>query len=105
MPKQSKAQGRLMGAAYNCKKTGHCPSEKIKKVADSMSLKSLRDFAKGSMEGLPEKVSETYLSFAKFVQLKEQKSSCKCNCKPCKQGNCKECNCKNCTCEGCGCHA
>lgn len=107
MPKKSKAQGRLMGAAYNCKKTGYCPSEKIKSVADSMSLKSLKDFAKGSTKGLPEKVSESFISFKEFVERKQQtlneSSHCQCGCKSCKDGDCKKCSCKDCECEGCSC--
>ena len=101
-----------MGAAYRCKKDNVCPSQKIKDVADSMSLRSLRDFAKGSMKGLPEKVSENFMSFSEFVNLKEQNlkeqnlnenKSCTCKCDSCKKGNCKKCTCKNCKCNGCTC--
>lgn len=45
MPSVSKAQQKLFGAVYNCKKTGKC-SGKVKDVANSISTKDARDFAK-----------------------------------------------------------
>jgi hypothetical protein len=111
MPSTSKAQRKIMGAAYHCKKTGECASEKIKKIADSMSKKSLRDFAKTKEEGLPEKKhsyhkKESFMTFGDFLLLKEAKNhqhKCRCECKPCKEGNCKNCNCEDCDCKGCTC--
>jgi len=49
-------QQKLMGMALKCKKTGDCASEKVKKMANDMKTKDLKDFASTSHEGLPEKV-------------------------------------------------
>jgi hypothetical protein len=46
MPSKSKAQHRFMGAVLNCKKTGDCPSKKIREAADSMTTKEIMDFLK-----------------------------------------------------------
>lgn len=71
MPVESKAQKRFMHVVELCKEKGYCPSDKIKKAADSMSMKSIKDFTRSSSEGLPEKVKENnFYSFAKYVELK-----------------------------------
>ena len=58
MPSQSAAQQRLMGMALAAKRgKGHFGS-KIHEVAESMSEKQLRDFARTKHENLPEKKSE-----------------------------------------------
>ena len=65
MPSTSKAQQRLMGQAYALKK-GDIKlkdidaeyRDEIKELADSMTLKSLKSFAKTKHEGLPERVPE-----------------------------------------------
>jgi hypothetical protein len=55
MPARSEAQQRLMGMALAAKRgKGHF-SGKVKEVANSMTEKQLRDFAKTKHEGLPEK--------------------------------------------------
>lgn len=56
MPSKSIRQRNLMGAAYSCKKYNKCASPKIRELADSMSLKSLRDFASTKNKDLPETV-------------------------------------------------
>ncbi|MDC0008864.1 DUF3008 family protein [bacterium] len=61
MPATSKSQQRLMGQAYAYKK-GELDSKEvsseIKELADSMTLKQLKDFASTKHEGLPEVVEE-----------------------------------------------
>lgn len=57
MPSTSKAQQRLMGMAYSLKKGEMDPkdaSQEVKDLADSMTLKQLKDFASTKHEGLPE---------------------------------------------------
>jgi hypothetical protein len=61
MPSKSKAQHRFMGAVLNCKKTGDCPSKKIREAADSMTTKEIMDFLKTKETHLPEKVSKASL--------------------------------------------
>lgn len=61
MPSTSKAQQRLMGMAYSLKKGDMDPndaSQEVKDLADSMTLKQLKDFAETKHEGLPDKVEE-----------------------------------------------
>jgi hypothetical protein len=71
MPSKSKKQQRFFGAVRACQKTGNCLSPKIKKVADSMSNKSVEDFAKTKHKNLPEKVSENFLpTFSEWINNK-----------------------------------
>jgi len=61
MPSTSKAQQRLMGMAYALKKGDMDPadaSQEVKDLADSMTLKQLKDFAETKHEGLPDHVEE-----------------------------------------------
>ena len=61
MPSTSKAQQRLMGMAYALKKGDMEPadaSQEVKDLADSMTLKQLKDFAETKHEGLPDHVEE-----------------------------------------------
>lgn len=61
MPSTSIAQQRLMGMAYSLKKGEMDPkdaSQEVKDLADSMTLKQLKDFAETKHEGLPNKVEE-----------------------------------------------
>jgi hypothetical protein len=55
MPAKSEAQQRLMGMALAAKRGKGSASAKVQEIADSMSEKQLRDFAKTKHEGLPEK--------------------------------------------------
>lgn len=65
MPSKSKAQQRLMGMAYAVK-TGEMErgeaSAEVLKLADSMTLQQLHDFAATSHAGLPEEVDESGLT-------------------------------------------
>lgn len=61
MPSKSKKQQRFFGAVRACQKTGNCLSPEIKKVADTMSMKSVEDFAKTKHKNLPEKIVETLM--------------------------------------------
>ena len=65
MPSKSKAQQALMGMAYAVK-TGEMErgeaSAEVLKLADSMSLKQLEDFAKTDRTNLPEEVDESGLT-------------------------------------------
>lgn len=61
MPSTSKAQQRLMGMAYALKSGEMDPkdaSQEVKDLADSMTLKQLKDFAETKHKGLPDKVEE-----------------------------------------------
>ena len=61
MTSTSIAQQRLMGMAYSLKKGEMDPkdaSQEVKDLADSMTLKQLKDFAETKHEGLPDKVEE-----------------------------------------------
>lgn len=65
MPSTSKAQQRLMAMAYALKKGEMDPgdaSQEVKDLADSMTLKQLKDFAETKHEGLPDKVEEENIS-------------------------------------------
>jgi hypothetical protein len=55
MPSKSKSQQRFFGLVRKCQKTGKCLSPKIKKVADNISQKDAKDFAKTKHKGLPNK--------------------------------------------------
>lgn len=68
MPASSKSQQRLFGAVHSCKKTGKCASEKIEKIAKTISDKDAEDFAKTKHEGLPEKKPK---SFKEWLQERE----------------------------------
>lgn len=46
MPAKSAKQRRLMGAALAAKRGGKAASGEVRKVANSMTEKQLRDFAK-----------------------------------------------------------
>ena len=63
MPATSKAQQKLMAMAYALKKDEMDPkdaSDEVKDLADSMTLKQLKDFASTKHEGLPNHVEEYY---------------------------------------------
>ena len=75
MPSKSKKQQRLMGQAY-AYKTGKIKSkdlnpkyaDQIKKLADSMTKKDLRDFASTKHEGLPQSKNEKrIMDFNSFI--------------------------------------
>jgi len=77
MPSKSKSQQRLMGQAYayrkgKLKKKDINPKyfKTIKKLADSMKLKDLKDFAKTKSKKLPNKVKKesNILSFKDFIK-------------------------------------
>jgi hypothetical protein len=55
MPARSEAQQKLMGMALAAKRGKGKASSKVRRIADSMSEKQLRDFAKTKHKGLPEK--------------------------------------------------
>jgi hypothetical protein len=66
---KSKKQQKMFGMALNCKRTGDCASDDIKKMADSMSEKALKDFASTKHDGLPDKVEpETKNEIRKIVK-------------------------------------
>lgn len=63
MPATSKAQQKLMAMAYALKKGEMNPkdaSDEVKDLADSMTLKQLKDFASTKHKGLPNHVKEYY---------------------------------------------
>lgn len=59
MPSKSKSQQRFFGMvdAYKKGKLKN-PGNNVKKAADSMSMKTVRDFARTKHDGLPEEVAE-----------------------------------------------
>ncbi len=71
---KSKSQQRLMGMAYAYKKgdlkidnIDEDLLDKIKSMADSMSLKKLKQYAKTKHEDIPEKIEENIITkFNKF---------------------------------------
>lgn len=80
MPAKSKSQQRLMGMAYAVAKflngdgTGLDPDEldpnykdEILKLANSIDMKSLKDFAKTPHKKLPEIKENTILSFEQYI--------------------------------------
>lgn len=79
MPAKSKQQQKFFGMVNRCKKTGICPSEKIKKAAESMTSKQVHDFAATKHENLPIKVKKKkkkksrkkYMSFKEYFDIRE----------------------------------
>jgi len=62
MPSVSTAQQKLMGMAYALKKGDMDPadaSQEVKDLADSLSMKQLKDFAETKHEGLPKHVEKS----------------------------------------------
>jgi hypothetical protein len=74
MPSKSKSQQRFFGLVRKCQKTGKCLSPKIKKVADNISKKDARDFAKTKHKGLPKKVKRK--TFKEYVEFKHPEFDC-----------------------------
>lgn len=74
MPAKSIAQQQIMAIALKCKRTGKCPpSAKIRKLAKTMSVSALRDFASTSHADLPYK-RESFAGFSRFIKLSENKN-------------------------------
>ena len=81
MPAKSQQQQKFFGMVNRCKKTGICPSEKIKKAAESMTAKQVHDFAATKHENLPVKVAKKkkkkkktkkkYMSFKEYFDIRE----------------------------------
>lgn len=63
MPAKSKAQKNLFGLLYAYKK-GEIKSipKKLKKIADSMDIEDIKDFAKTKNKNLPDKIKECFLN-------------------------------------------
>jgi ribulose kinase len=69
----SVAQQRIMGAALNCKRTGDCRSPSIKKIAQGMSEKDLRDFAKTKHKNLP--YHKKFKSFKEYFEIRQREEA------------------------------
>lgn len=67
MPAKSKSQQRFMGMVRQCQKTGKCASAAVKKAADSMSAKDAKKYAETKQSGLPEKITESKMTFKDFL--------------------------------------
>lgn len=67
MPAKSKSQQQFFGMVSNCQKTGKCASPAVKKAADSMKKKDVKDFAKTKHKDLPTTVSESKMTFKDFL--------------------------------------
>jgi len=67
MPAKSKSQQRFMGMVRQCQKTGDCASEAVKKTAKSMKSGDVKKYASTKRKGLPDKVSETIMTFKDFL--------------------------------------
>ena len=81
MPSKSKAQQRLMGAAYAAKKNKTPIKElspELQKIVKSMNKKQLKEFAKTKHEDLPEqkKMSSVFKSFVKSAMCDNKNSDC-----------------------------
>ncbi len=74
MPSKSKSQQRFFGLVRKCQKTGECLSPKIKKVADNISQKDAKDFAKTKHKGLPKKAKRK--TFKEYVESKHPEFDC-----------------------------
>ncbi len=96
MPAKSEKQRKLFGAVVRCKETGECASDYIQSIADGISLKDAKDFAKKK-----EMVKEGFVPFSVWLEEKEAKCTCKCD--SCKDGDCSKCSCDDCKCSGCKC--
>lgn len=70
MPAKSKKQQKFFGMVHKCQKTGECASEKIKKIADSISKKDAKDFAATKHEDLPEKKEVYFPTFQEWLESK-----------------------------------
>ena len=73
MPAVSQSQQKIMGMVYAYKKDGTLPdnsdmADKIKKMASSMSMDDVKDFASTSHKGLPEGM----MRFKKFLPAREK---------------------------------
>lgn len=68
MPAKSKAQKKFFGLLYAYKK-GKVKSlpKRLKKIADSMTLKDLKDFTKTKEKDLPNKIEESLLTKRIFL--------------------------------------
>jgi hypothetical protein len=106
MPAKSKKQARFMRLVRKCQITGKCLSDDIKKAAESMTDKQAHYFASttdAEIEGNRQK-KESF-SFKDFLFFVENKKTCTCPCKECKENNnCSKCMHENCKYEGCNCH-
>lgn len=84
MPSKSIQQQKFFGMVSRCKKTGICPSEKIKNAAKSMTKKQIHDFAATPHANLPKKVKKKkkkkYKTFKEFYQIKESANCHNPNC-------------------------
>ena len=56
MPSKSKAHQRFMGMVLAVKRGAKAMSPGVRSAAKSMTLKSVKDFAKTQTTGLPEKI-------------------------------------------------
>ena len=70
MPAKSEAQQRLFGMALAAKRGKGSFSGKVQELANSMSAKKLRDFAKTPHEGLPEKKAAIVESLKRLIEKK-----------------------------------
>ena len=71
MPAKSKAQQRLFGMV-DAYKNGELenPSQEVKDIANNMSRKEVKKFAKTKRKGLPEKVSENTVKLTEAQLMK-----------------------------------
>ena len=67
MPATSKSQQQFFGLVRQCQKTGKCASSAVKKAADNMKKKDVKDFAETKHKNLPKKVSEGNITFKDFL--------------------------------------
>jgi hypothetical protein len=104
MPAKSIRQRNLFALVSKCQKTGDCASDKILKIASSISHKAASDYAATDTKNLPDKV-EVDMSFSNYIKIEEKKNNCECTCAACIDGNCGGCTCENCTCKGCSCNS
>jgi len=99
MPSKTPKQRRFMGAVLSCKTRGECPSDKIQKAANGMTISQIKDF-------LRTKTNKKLKTFKEFFDEKQMliEQKCQCKCLECKT-DCSKCDCDNCNCEGCKCNS
>ena len=101
MPAVSKKQQRFFGMVRAAQKGEGAASPEVAKVADDISTKDAKKFAKTKHKGLPEKVKEESSCDSSYEKLKKKIGSKKMHNKPVKVEEKNNCDCDDCGCDPC----
>ena len=101
MPAVSKKQQRFFGMVRAAQKGEGAASPEVAKVADDISTKDAKKFAKTKHKGLPEKVKEESSCDSSYEKLKKKIGSKKMHNKPVKVEENNNCDCDDCGCDPC----